>query len=278
MDVPSLAKDESYGHWTGLGESPISAEDQHFFDVAGYIAVDGVLSAEQTLTAHQAVQKIAKAPGRGISAQRDSTFGPHLLNVIEHGGVCEDAMALPKVLAYVENLIWGTQYRLVGSRALLRAVGASTMLSQGGAADPRRYARYRCFGDGQFRCLMITCLIALCDTESSDGALCVIPSSHKSNMPHPYEGRDLADVPPLEPIKVPAGSAVLLTESLSYALEAPTRDPQAWLVYHYGPSFMRNLPGCDPSQELTARTKHDPLKAHMLQAPYYHPPNSGEPK
>jgi len=274
MNPNRPTEEEAFNLWIGLGESKISDEDRHFFDISGYLLLQNVLPANQVARARESINALSQASSHGVTEHRDAIYGRQLVNIIEAADVVEDAMALSQVLQYVEHLIWGCQYRLVGSRALLRDPGESTPLTQGGAADPRRYARYRCFGGGQFRCLMITSLIALYDTVTVDGAFSVIPGSHKSNLPHPYGDTDLANVPPLKPIELRAGSAVLFTENLSHAFKTPASKPQTWLAYHYGPSFMVNLPGCDPSESLTARTKDDAAKAHLLQQPYYHPVGS----
>ena len=106
--------------------------------------------------------------------------------------------AFKPVLRHLQGLIWGRQFRLIASRGRIRRPGSQSRLNQGGRADPRRYARYRCGPKGEFRCLLVTCLIALCDTTAGDGAFCLIPGSHKCQLAHPYSDRDLEEVPPLE--------------------------------------------------------------------------------
>ena len=258
----------------GLGESEIAFEDKHFFDIAGYLVLDDLLTPHQVAQAQDTLSRTASGGPDNMTALPQKPYGQERANIIESGGVVEDAMALPRVMTCIEAFIWGRQYRLVGSRAIFRAPGTRSRLTQGGNADPRRYARYRCFGDGQFRCLMITCLIVLCDTVDGDGAFCAIPASHKANLPHPYEDTSLEAIPPLREIPLPAGSGILFTESLSHALKPPARQTQVWLSYQYSPSYMLNWPGCEPSADLLARTADDPVKSHLLLEPYYHPARS----
>ena len=258
----------------GLGESETSVEDKHFFDTAGYLVLADLLTPDQVSQAQDTLTRIEAAAPENITILPDGTYGRELINIIEGGSTVEDAMALPRVLDYVQEFIWGRQYRLVGSRGILRGPGVPSQLTQGGDADPRRYARYRCFGDGQFRCLMITCLIALTDTADGDGAFCAIPGSHKANLPHPYENTNLYAIPPLRSISLRAGSGVLFTENLSHAFKPSTRQTQAWLSYQYGPSYMVNWPRCEPSTDLLARTAAAPAKSHLLLEPYYHPAGS----
>ena len=258
----------------GLGESETSVEDKHFFDTAGYLVLENLLNPDQVSQAQDTLASIQAATPENITFLPNGSYGCELVNIIEGGSTVEDAMALSHVLDYVQEFIWGRQYRLVGSRAILRTQGKDSQLTQGGDADPRRYARYRCFGDGQFRCLMITCLIALTDTTDGDGAFCAIPASHKASLPHPYENTDLKAIAPLQNIPLRAGSGVLFTENLSHAFKQITHQTHAWLSYQYGPSYMVNWPRCEPSADLLARTAADPAKSHLLLEPYYHPTGS----
>ena len=247
----------------GLEQIDVNDEDCHFFDIAGYLPLPELLSPDQVQNARAQLVDLPAASGEGAR-----------VNIIEAGGVLEDAMALPPVLQRVRAFIWGNQYRLVGSRWLTREPGKASRLSSGGAADKRRYARYRCEGDGQFRCLMLTCLIALDDTTARDGAFCAVNSSHKAHLQHPYGAAELSEIPPLRSVPLAAGSGVLFTESLSHAFAAPAVRSQSWLAYHYGPSYMVDWPGCEPSDVLRERVAGDSVKEHMLLEPYYHPAGS----
>ena len=259
---------------TGSGRELLSLEEQHFFDIAGYALLPEVLSPGRVEQARQSHETQAQAPSGGVTLRQGDGSEVELLNIIEAGGVLEDAMALQPVLRHLQALIWGRQFRLIASRARIRGVGSRGRLTQGGRADPRRYARYRCGPEGEFRCLLVTCLIALDDTIAGDGAFCLIPGSHKCHLPHPYADRELDQVPPLQDLPLTAGSAVVFTESVSHALRAPRLQRQSWLEFQYGPSYMENWPGCDPSADLLRRTEADPVKSHLLLAPYYHPTGS----
>ncbi len=258
----------------GLGESVTSVEDKHFFDTAGYLVLEDLLTPDQVSQTQDILVGLRSATPENMTLSPEGPYGCELLNIIEGRGALENAMALPRVLDYVQEFIWGHQYRLVGSRAILRTPGRGSQLTQGGDADPRRYARYRCFGDGQFRCLMITCLIALTDTADNDGTFCAIPASHKASLPHPYENTDLNAISPLHNLPLRAGSGILFTENLSHAFKPAVRAGHVWLSYQYGPSYMVNWPGCEPSADLLARTATDPAKSHLLLEPYYHPAGS----
>ena len=267
-------EEEVFDLQTGSGRQTLSKEEQHFFDTAGYALLPEVLNPPQAEAARRGLEHLAQASAPAIGCRRTEGSELELLNIIEAGGILEDAMALEPVRRYLRGLIWGQQFRLIASRGRIRGAGSRSRLTQGGHADPRRYARYRCGPEGEFRCLLVTCLIALCDTTADDGAFCLIPGSHKCHLPHPYAGRELQDIPPLEDLPLKAGSAVVFTDNVSHALRPPRRDSQHWIEYQYGPSYMENWPGCAFSADLLQRTEADPVKSHLLLAPYYHPAGS----
>lgn len=267
-------EEEVFDLQTGSGRQTLSKEEQHFFDIAGYALLPEVLNPPQAEAARRSLEHLAQAPASAISLRRTESSELELLNIIEAGGILEDAMALQPVQRYLQGLIWGQQFRLIASRGRIRGMRSRSRLTQGGQADPRRYARYRCGPEGEFRCLLVTCLIALCDTTADDGAFCLIPGSHKCHLPHPYADRRLEEVAPLQDLPLTAGSAVVFTESVSHALRLPRRDSQHWLEFQYGPSYMENWPGCEFSADLLQRTEADPVKSHLLLPPYYHPAGS----
>ncbi len=267
-------EEEVFDLQTGSGRQRLSAEEQHFFDITGYTLLPEVLSRQQVEEACRSLDQIAWDPSPQISLKHPSPSEIELLNIIEAGGDIEDAMALTPLLRHLHGLIWGQQFRLIASRGRIRNPGSQHGLTQGGRADRRRYARYRCGPEGEFRCLLVTCLLALSDSVSGDGAFCLIPGSHKSNLPHPYADSKLEDVPPLQDLPMSAGSAVIFTENVSHAMKSPRLETQRWLEFQYGPSYLVNWPGCESSAALLQRTAADPVKSHLLQAPYYHPAGS----
>ena len=169
---------------TGTGIEYLTDEERYGFDITGYLILEDFLSAGQVREASRQLQVSQVNPLEHVTLRRN---GPEteLLNVVECGGMLEQACVHGRLVQAMQQLIWGDQIRLVSSRAIARKPGISGHVSQGGLADPRRYTRYRCFIDGEFRCLLVSCLIALNDTASGDGAFSVIPSSHKSNFPPP---------------------------------------------------------------------------------------------
>lgn len=267
-------EEEVFDLQTGSNRQKLTAEEQHFFDIAGYTLLPEVLSLHQVAEACRRLDQLARNPLSPISLKQPGPYEIELINIIEAGGVIEDAMAMAPLLRYLHGLIWGRQFRLIASRGRIRSPGSRGRLTQGGQVDPRRYARYRCGPEGEFRCLLVTCLIALSDSASENGAFCLIPGSHKSNLPHPYADSKLEEVPPLYDLPMKAGSAVIFTENVSHAMKSPRMETQRWLEFQYGPSYLVNWPGCESSAALLERTATDPVKSHLLLPPYYHPAGS----
>ena len=255
---------------TGTGIEYLTDEERYGFDITGYLVLEDFLSDAQVREASRQLRGSLASPPDHVTFRRN---GPEieLLNIIECGGVLEQAFVRDRLVEAMQQLIWGDQIRLVSSRAIVREPGITGRISQGGLADPRRYTRYRCFIDGEFRCLLVSCLIALNDTGNGDGSLSVIPSSHKSNFPHPYGGRPPESVAALMDLPLAAGSAVIFSESISHCMKKSRSESKLWLLYQYGPSYMVDWPGCEASPELMRRAEGDETKARLLRKPYYHP-------
>ena len=154
---------------TGTGQRNLSEEDRYAFDVAGFLILEGLLTNDQVRESRARLEATLSSPPSQVKREQN---GPEveLLNVAECGGVLEDTLASDRLLKVMEELIWGNQIRLVASRAILRDPGIIGEITQGGLADPRRYTRYRSFLEGEMRCLMVSCLIALDDTTNGDGS------------------------------------------------------------------------------------------------------------
>ena len=258
----------------GTEKASMPREAKHFFDITGYSVLGDLLTELQAAEANDTLGTLLRSPSPGIRVDDSAPSRSEILNVVEAGGVFEEVMAHPEILPYLGSLIWGQQFRLIRSRGVLRGPGGEDKLNQGGKADPRRYTRYRCTWEGEFRCLMVTCLIALMDAGEGKGSFSVLPGSHKSNLPHPYTDMGLEDIAPLQEIPLKAGAGVLFAENLSHAIKSPPTETQAWLEFQYGPSYMVSWPGCEASPELLARNSEHPERRHLLMEPYYHPAGS----
>lgn len=259
---------------TGTGQRRLTDGERFRFDVTGFLPLGALLDRSQAAAARRTIAEHDARPAAdglpaGVTAA-GNRLEQELRNVVELGGVFEEVFARPDLHARMVELVWGDQVRLISSRALVRRAGVSGRVTQGGRADRRRFGRYRAFVEGEFRCLLVTVLIALDDTGPGDGAFGVIPASHKANFAHPYAGRPAEDAPAFRPLPLAAGEALLYTEAISYALTAPQSADKRWLLYQYGPSYMLDWPDCTPTAALRERAAADPIKAALLREPYYH--------
>lgn len=270
-----ITEDKVFNLQSGTKHGKLPKKRQHFFDITGYFILKDLLTCKQVNNAKNSLDKVNHSAHSQIQIEQLNPQELTLFNIIEVGGAVEDAMANKRLVRYIQPLIWGTQYRLVSSQGKIRKPASNDeQLSQGGQADTRRFTGYRCGPGGEFRSLLITVLIALSDTSSEEGCLCLIPGSHKSNLPHPYINKDLDDIPPLYKLPLTAGSAVIFTENISHAMKSPKEQTHHWLKFQYGPSYFVNFPKCTPSQSLLKRTANDPVKSHLLLPSYYHPEGS----
>ena len=253
---------------TGTGQRLLTENERFRFDITGFLPLGPLLDPAELAKARAAVADPGALPG-GVTAAGNG-LELELRNVIELGGTLGNVFARPDLHARMVELVWGEQIRLISSRALVRRIGVSGRVTQGGRADPRRFGRYRAFVEGEFRCLLVSVLIALDDTAAGDGAFGVIPSSHKANFAHPWADRIAEDLPVLRPLPLAAGEALLYTEALSHALTAPKTGDKRWLLYQYGPSYLLDWPDCTPSAAVREQAASDPIKATLLREPYYH--------
>ena len=258
----------------GTGQRTLAERDRFSFDINGYLSLGMLVGGEQLEELRATVDRISED---AEPAHTESVHtGPHLelRNAVELGAPLLRLAAAAPIPGYLRELIWGDQVRLVGSRLLVRRPGAGGALTQGGVADPHRYKRFRAFIEGEFRCVMVSVLVALDDVDADDGAIAIVPASHKAQFPHPYDGVSLDRIPALRPVPLAAGQAVLFSENVSYALlpVAPASPPRRWLLYQYGPSYVLDWPGCTPSVATRAAAEQDadPELGAMLREPYYH--------
>ena len=87
--------------------------------------------------------------------------------------------------------------------------------------------------------MMVRMVYFIQDVGDAEGALCVVPGTHKSAKPSPY-GNDPSQEPGMIGLEVKAGDAILFTENLRHG-GLPNRSNQVRKTLHvgYGPSGCR---------------------------------------
>ena len=124
-----------------------------------------------------------------------------------------------RIVPYLADLL-GKQFRYDHGHAMLMRRGGGPFELHGGGVPRLPGIRYE-VADGQIRSELLVVEYALCDVGETDGGLCVLPGSHKSNFKVPQAILDdpsnasCVVVPP-----VPAGSVILFSEALVHATAA----------------------------------------------------------
>lgn len=124
------------------------------------------------------------------------------------------------------------------SEIRIRYPGNQTGTHMGGPVSWKHQYAYTPRG---IDCMMVRMVYFVHDVGPSQGAFCVVPATHKSNMPSPYEGSDPDKEPGMIGLAVKAGDAILFTENLRHGgLTNRSRQTRKTLHVGYGPYWMKS--------------------------------------
>ena len=151
----------------------LSAEQRYFFDVNGYLVVEGVLPSDDVeyLNAIVEAQRVAP-PGDDIGSQR---FGDEFLLWDQ---ACRDLMNHPAVLPLLRDLL-GDRLRLDHAYGIVMAPDSLGLGLHGGGTPWDGSQFYLRRGGGMYSGLT-TVTWALVDHEPGQGGFGCIPGSHKA--------------------------------------------------------------------------------------------------
>jgi hypothetical protein len=224
--------------------------ERYQFDLNGYLLVKGALTRDATSRCLAAAdimeQRIASTIDDephfvghyGLRYHYDEELGCSSYQTNHGGGglqyVVDDflnadpafdaVVGHETVMSYVHRMIVGP-VKIISSELRYRHRGNITGTHMGGPIDARN--RYSFFGRQQtassesrenavdFDLLNVRVLYALHDMPEENGALCVVPGSHKANFHSPY-GPDPLKEPGMKVIPMQAGDALLFTENLRH--------------------------------------------------------------
>ena len=247
---------------------PIPPTDKYLFDLRGYLVLRSVLSPLEVLAANSAIDSRSHlAAGRGAPGVRNAREGTGLGGEGERrdlGGMLEwegdDSAVFRSVLAHPRlapyfNAFLGPGYRLDHLPFLiLQHPGSEGFSLHGGVTDVRtgRYNHHlgHEFRNGDVRCNLLACEVVLSDHPEGMGGWCVVPGSHKSNLPAPAElienGSEIGEGGSLSGLRdacvqpaVKAGDVILFSEGTVHGA-APWRNEHERRValYRFSPGFM----------------------------------------
>jgi hypothetical protein len=224
--------------------------EKYHFDLKGYLLVEGILDPETTRQCLAAVDALEDRIVRniddgpffvghfGLRYNFDEELGCSSYQTNHGGGgvqyVVDDFLnAAPefdvlvgheRTMAYVREFVEGP-IRLNSSEIRYRHRGNITGSHMGGPMDVRNRYQFAGAVEGEsglrrthgrdFDLLTIRALYALHDLPSDNGALCVVPGSHKANYYSPYAGDPMGE-PGMIPLPMKAGDVLFFTENLRH--------------------------------------------------------------
>lgn len=250
--------------------------EQYEFDRQGFLVIPAMLSQEQAgdlLAAVKALEEHALAridrpprkqslwgpvyhfdPERGYHAHGGNGVGETLMieDFFNADPAFDPLVDHSRTMAYVRAIVQGP-IRINNSEIRIRYPGNMTGSHMGGPID-HKY-RYGFNGKG-IDCMMVRMIYFLHDVSMDEGPFCVVPGTHKTNYPSPYDGNP-DEEPGMIGLAVSAGDAILFTENLRHGgLKNRSRKTRKTLHVGYGPAWMmsQNIATMDEPQFLTEGT------------------------
>lgn len=255
----------------------VTNRDIYFFDLNGFLFLEGVLSREEVSAMNECVEAVLPLdPGewRGYINAHDygTKDGLNLQQIYEAGAPFETLIDHPSWIDKVKYFVggegtfdWSLGPLFIDENFVnIRGPGQAIGLHSGGHVGVSR-TQFRVL-NGKFHCNQINILMALTDIGPGDGATMLIPGSHKSNFAHPdydefvmsEEGSSMDTMEGAVEIHMRAGDALLFVDACSHG-SAKRENPgeRRIAVYRYGPSWGNHRHPYQPSPELLARLTPD---------------------
>lgn len=253
---------------------PVTPYEEFFFDLNGFIILRGALSRSEVAACNASLdrlQHLRKGEWSGWVHGHDygGKEGLNLQQIYEGGACWETLIDHPAWIEKVRHFVGGEgsfDYNhgplfIDECFANIRAEGEAIGIHSGGHQGTAR-TRFD-VKDRKFHSNQVNVLIAYGDVGPGDGATMVVPSSHKSNFPHPdfekarmKEGlaQSAEGVAGAVEVHLAAGDALVFTDAIMHG-SASRRNPgqRRISVYRYGVSWGRWRHAYRPSPELLSR-------------------------
>ena len=135
---------------------------------------------------------------------------------MDWGKEYRDLIDNPTVVPYIGELL-GEDFRLdhVYLDVIRSGEGPIGTKLYGGAMPFRSFSYFN-FSSGKMHNGLSVVAYNLADVGSEDGGFGCVPGSHKSNYRFPQEWEEVNDLPILERVTGPAGTAIIFTEALTH--------------------------------------------------------------
>ena len=208
------------------------------FDRTGYLEIPELLSRDEVSCLREAVDALtadaeknvdlpprATAP-RGAEYHQNEELGYHVTGKLGTGGslLIEDFFNVDpafdclvnhsRTMKYIEAIVQ-ERPAINNSELRVRYPGNATGAHLGGPGSSKH--RFR-FIDNRVECMMVRMVYFVHDVSVEQGAFCVVPGTHKSNLHPPYLADRLLpeDEPGMFALPAKAGDGILFTENLRH--------------------------------------------------------------
>lgn len=254
--------------------------EQYEFDRQGYLVIEGMLNAEQVASLAAAIDELEehalanvdqppyKVSGWGTKCHANPERGYHSRGRKAEGDtlIIEDywnsnpafdvLLDHEPTMKYVDAVLQ-ERATINNSEIRIRYTGNASPSHGGYQSFVGKY-HYDCH-DGVIDCKMVRMVYFVRDVSNEEGAFSVVPGTHKSRLPCPYDGKEVHvdDEPGMIGLEVKAGDAIFFTENLRHG-GFTNRSEQTRKTLHagYGPYWMmsQNVSTMDDPQYITEET------------------------
>ncbi len=255
----------------------MNKEEAYEFDRQGYIIIKDMLGAVQVKNLAAAIDKLEQHALAHVDLppRKRSAWGAEYHANMEKGYHVQGAKAEGQTLIIEDfwnadsafDLLVDHERSMEYIRAIVKArptinnseirirYKGNASSSHGGSRAANQKYRYS-FGEMGIDCMMVRMVYFVRDCNDEQGAFCVVPGTHKSNLPCPY-GNNPDEEPGMIGLQVQAGDAILFTEHLRHG-GLTNRSEQVRKTLHvgYGPHWMmsQNIATMDERPFITEET------------------------
>ena len=224
--------------------------DDFFFDLNGFLILEGAVEpdlldelnrefdafpTDMAMSEwHRGAQRHDYTPETGLELHNAVELGAPFERLIDHPSWIELLRHYcGEEKSYVEGLF------IDESIASVRTKGGHHPVHSGGFRGALR--GHYAYEHGLFRCGQCNIIVALSDIGEGDGATMVIPGSHKSNLPYPFQGdyhsgNRMDALPGAIPVYLKKGDALLFCDGLLHGGSSRTQTGERRIIiYRYGP-------------------------------------------
>jgi Phytanoyl-CoA dioxygenase (PhyH) len=212
----------------------VDDHDRYLFDLQGYLAIPGALSASALARLNELVDEaIATETAPDMRTHR---FG----DLLDRDVAFRDLIDVPAVTSVLTEVL-GPDFRLDHTYAdVIRSGDGPIGTVLHGGAVPFRSSEYYTVSNGQIRSGLVAVAFNLKDVGPDDGGFACVPGSHKSAFPFPRDWKQLAELHPcVRRVTGPAGTAIVFTEAMVHGtLPWRGQDERRTAFYKYSPAAL----------------------------------------